>query len=92
MLWSFIESGNIVFAILAAMAVEALLLRRYIAKNPAILAGLAAGACLMLALRAALIDAGMSQVVIWLTASLLCHGIELILWMRQGKSGKHEIG
>jgi uncharacterized membrane protein len=79
---SLIESGIFVFIILAAMAVEAVLLRRHILRNPSILAGLAAGGCLMLALRAALIDAGTLQVTIWLGASLLCHGLELLFWLR----------
>jgi uncharacterized membrane protein len=79
---SLIESGAFIYMVLGAMAVEALLLRRHILRNPSILAGLTAGGCLMLALRAALIDASTLQVTIWLGASLLCHGLELLFWLR----------
>jgi hypothetical protein len=52
-----------------------------------LLGNLVSGACLMLAVRAALLDAPWRQVAAWLLASLLAHLTDLALrWRRRGRS------
>ena len=79
-------SGRIVDGILLLVAAEALLLawlsRRGGPALPALLANLASGAALMLALRAALVGAGWIAVAGWLLAGLLAHCADLGLRFR----------
>lgn len=83
-----IESGEIVDFILVAMLFEALLLmflRRTTGRGIAsaqVCANLAAGAVLMLALRAALKGAGWQTVAAWLAAALLAHVVEVAVRWR----------
>ena len=74
-------SGRIVDAILALVVLEALLLawlaRRRGMALPPLLANLASGAALMLALRAALVGSGWPIVAVWMLAGLACHLIDL---------------
>lgn len=83
---SWFASGRIVDAILLLVAGEALVLawlsRRGGPKLPALLANLASGAALMLALRAALVGAGWGAVAGWLLAGLLAHLADLGLRFR----------
>jgi hypothetical protein len=80
----FIASGRIVEAILAIVVVEAIAAAVYLARNGRRISGLlansAAGACLLLAVRAALIGAGWGTVALWLALSLPAHLIDL--WRR----------
>ena len=72
-------SGRIVDAILGLVAVEAvalLVLRRWTGRGPApiaLLSNLASGAALMLALRAALVQAAWPVVAGWMLAALGAH-------------------
>ncbi|MCJ2055587.1 hypothetical protein MKL09_03355 [Methylobacterium sp. J-048] len=79
-------SGRIVDAILALVVLEALLLawlaRRRGVGLPPLLANLAAGAALMLALRAALVGSGWPIVAAWMLAGLLAHLTDLGLRFR----------
>ena len=83
-------SGRIVDAILVLVALEALLLvwlcRRAAPvaglSRPALLANLASGAALMLALRAALVGAPWSAVAAWMLAGLVAHLADLGLRIR----------
>lgn len=86
-------SGRIVDAILGLIGLEALLLLALAARRgggpaPAsLLANLAAGAALMLSLRAALTGAAWPVVAIWLTVALCAHLVEMTLRFRLG--GEH---
>lgn len=76
---AFVQSGWIVDVALALVAVEFLVLavrRRGVSHAVTIALALAPGACLLLALRAALTGDGM-WVWIWLAASLPLHGLDL---------------
>ena len=84
-------SGRIVDLILAGVAVEAVmlaLLRRRFgggAALPALLANLASGAALMLALRAGLTGAPWPAVAGWMLAGLVAHATDLSLRARGGR-------
>lgn len=73
------ESGRIVDLILLLMLVEAVIIGalalvwRYRLPVTGLLLNLAAGACLLLALRAVLTDAGWTVAGIWLALALLAH-------------------
>ena len=91
---SLFASGRIVDLILAAVAVEAVLLaglRYRFGAGPALpglLANLAAGSALMLALRAALTGSAWPVVAAFMLAGLLAHGIDLALRFRGGERGR----
>jgi hypothetical protein len=78
------ESGRVVDLALVVLAVEVLALhgwRRATGRGPALidlLANAAAGACLLLALRAALTGAGWTWVAAALCASLVAHLFDLV--------------
>lgn len=78
------ESGRIVDLILALMALEALvfcalaLAGRDRIPLAGLLLNLAAGACLLLALRAVLTGAGWTVAGVWLTAALAAHVGDLV--------------
>jgi hypothetical protein len=81
-------SGRLIDLILALMVAEASALglwRWWSGRGPgpvAVLANLAAGACLMLALRAALTAAGLPAVLGWLSLALVAHLFDLALRLR----------
>lgn len=83
---SWFASGRIVDGILLLVALEALVLawlsRRGGPPMAALLANLASGAALMLALRAALVGAGWVAVAAWMLAGLLAHLVDLGLRFR----------
>lgn len=76
-------SGLVIDVIVALVVLEGLLLvsyRRLTGRGPAptdALVNLAAGLCLMLAVRAALVEAGWQWVAFWLFASLIAHFVDL---------------
>jgi len=76
-------SGLVLDVILVLVVLEGLLLlgyHRLTGRGPApadALVNLAAGLCLMVAVRAALVDAGWQWVAFWLFASLIAHFIDL---------------
>lgn len=80
---SLFASGRVVDLMLAVTLVEAALLvlwRRRTGRGPApveLLVNLLSGVCLMLALRAALIDAWWGWIACWLVAALLAHLLDL---------------
>jgi hypothetical protein len=82
----FIASGRAIDLILAMVLVEALALlayRRITGRGiagPDLIANLLAGACLMLALRAALAGAGWQWIAVCMSAALLAHLADL--WRR----------
>ena len=86
---SWLASGRLVEVVLAGMALEALVLvglRRVTGRGIApaeLCVNLAAGAALMLAVRAALRGA-LGSVALWLCAALAAHVVDLALrWRRQ---------
>jgi hypothetical protein len=76
---SLFESGRIVDFVLAITAIEAALLvayHRLTGRGPApaqLLGNLLSGVCLMLALRAALVDAWWGWIALWLVAAFGAH-------------------
>jgi hypothetical protein len=82
------ESGRIADIALAVMALEALLLywivrhRRMAERYRALLANLAAGACLVIAVRLALVGAEWPWIAAALAASLVAHSTDLALRLR----------
>jgi uncharacterized membrane protein len=79
---SLFQSGHIALAILAIMALEAIVLLRYFKRVPAMFSGLAAGACLVLALRAALLQQGWIMIALFLSLSFVFHILEIGQWRR----------
>jgi hypothetical protein len=73
----FFQSGHVAFVMLAVMVLELWLLRRYLRHMPIIAAGLGAGACLVLALRSALLDHGWPVISIFLIMSFGFHLLEI---------------
>jgi hypothetical protein len=79
----FVESGRVVDAILALIVVQfaglAWIHRRHGLGPPPrdLWPTLAAGACLLLSLRAALVDAHWTSVSAWLTVALVAHLVDL---------------
>lgn len=76
------QSGNIALLILAVMLAEALFFRHHIRNYPGILAGLGAGAALVLALRAALLQQGTGMIAMFLSLSFVFHILEIWQWLR----------
>lgn len=79
---SLIQSGRIADIILAILVIEMAVVgiaMRRAAALPQLLAGMAAGGSLVLALRAALTDTGSGPIALFLTLGLLAHVIELRL-------------
>lgn len=82
------DSGRIVDLILALMLVEAVvicglaLIWRVRIPVAGLLLNLAAGACLLLALRAVLTGAGWALAGVWLTLALLAHVSDLVHRLR----------
>ena len=81
----FITSGAVTVVILCVLVIEAVIVSVYLVRRnqkprlPGFLAGLAAGGCLVLALREALTNGGWVMIAIFLTLSFLAHAIELAL-------------
>ena len=82
---SLFTSGNVAFLIVAVMLAEALFFARYVKRFPGILAGLAAGACLVFALRAALLQQGWTSIAFFLALSFVFHALEILQWLRLAK-------
>lgn len=88
-----LADGSLLLAIVVFVLLEALLLlwlwrKRKVGLAPrALLGSLVSGACLMLAVRAALLDAPWQQLAGWLLLSLIAHLTDLALrW--QGVPGR----
>jgi hypothetical protein len=82
----FFASGAVAQLVLGLMALEAallvILLRARAGTLVPLLANLASGACMIMALRAALIQADWTTTATWLCGSFLAHGTELVLRLR----------
>jgi MFS superfamily sulfate permease-like transporter len=79
------QTGNIAWIVLAIMAAEALFFARYFKRLPGMLLGLAAGASLVLALRAALLQQGWTSIALFLSLSFVFHVMEILQWLRLAK-------
>lgn len=75
------DNGRIIDLVLAILVVEAILaavwLRRAGRPTIGFLANVAAGACLLLGVRAALIGSEWPSVALWVGLSLPCHVVDL---------------
>ena len=80
--------GSVLLWIVALVGVEAAVLawlwyRRQVGFAPSMLWGqLCSGACLMLAVRAAILDHPWTQIALWLFAALIAHIVDLALRFR----------
>lgn len=74
---SFFTTGRAVDLVLAFMALEALILIAMRRRALTVVLTILPGAAMMLALRAAMTDAGWQWVAIWLTVSLPLHLADL---------------
>jgi hypothetical protein len=81
-----IESGSVTLIILAILVAEALFYILYFKRLRTMLATLAAGACLVLALRAALLQHGSSEIGFFLGAGFIFHVLEVWQWLKMSKS------
>jgi hypothetical protein len=81
-----IGSGEITLIILAILSAEALLYLLFFKRLRKMLATLGAGACLVLALRAALIGQGSSVVASFLSVGFIFHVVEIWQWLKMSKS------
>jgi hypothetical protein len=79
------QSGEITLLLLAVMLVEALVFMRVIKRMPGLLMGLGAGAAMVLALRAALLQQHWSTIALFLTLSFGFHILEIRQWLRLAK-------
>lgn len=85
MMEALFQSGLVADLILAVIALEALAIaacRRLLGTGPRLarlLPTLVSGACLLLALRAALIGAAWTGIAPWLVAALVAHAVDLRL-------------
>lgn len=84
-LQSLFQSGNVAFIIVAIILAEGLFFARYIKRYPGLLAGLAAGAFLVLALRAALLQQSWTVIALFLFLSFAFHILEVLQWLRLAK-------
>jgi hypothetical protein len=93
-----IESGRLIEWIVGAMLVEAGVLWLWWRRRgsgiapPAVLAILASGICLMLALRAALRGEASLQVAVWLGAAGTAHAADLWVRWKRPVSGRPDAG
>jgi hypothetical protein len=83
---SLFQSGNIALVIIAIMVVEAVLLLGLIKRFPGIFFGLAAGGCIVLALRAALLQQSWTSIALFLGLSFVFHALEIVQWLRLAKN------
>ncbi len=86
---SLFASGRIAEAIAALVVAEfavLLAVRRRLGRGPSaagLAATLAAGLCLVMALRAALVEAGVPVIGLWLAAALVAHAADMVLRFRR---------
>lgn len=84
---AWVESGRIADLVLLVLVIEAVIVAiawRRSAAGLQLLAGLVAGGCLVLALRAALVGQGTAWIFLYLALALLAHLIELrLVWARR---------
>jgi hypothetical protein len=85
MIENLISSGNIAWAILAILAVEALSFMFYFKRLRNMWPTLAAGGCFVLALRAALLHQSTFEVAIFLALSFVFHVLEVRQWLKISK-------
>jgi hypothetical protein len=85
MLEGFVLSGAVAWLMLAVMLAEIVVLARLWRRLPVMLWGLLAGAALVLALRAAVLDHGAAWIVAFISLSFVFHVLEVRQWLRLAK-------
>lgn len=80
------STGHIAFIVIAVMAFEFLLLRNKIKHLPVLAYSLGAGVFLVLALRSALLDHSWVFIAALLSASFVCHLLEVRTCLRLEKT------
>lgn len=98
MLAQWFASGRLIEIVVGLMLLEfvaVLLVRRRWGAGvalPALFAVLCAGACLMLAVRAALLDQSPAVITLWLVGGLVAHLADLVLRWQRPVRGREEPG
>ena len=77
-----IGSGSITLVILSILAIEALIYAFYFRRLRGMLPTLAAGACLVMALRAALLHHSNSELALFLALGFVFHVLEVWQWLK----------
>ena len=80
-----IGSGIITLVILSILAAEAMFYVFYLKRLRGMLATLAAGACLVMALRAALLHHNNSELALFLALGFVFHVLEVWQWLKMSK-------
>jgi hypothetical protein len=80
-----IASGFITLVILTILAAEALFYIFYLKRLRGMVATLCAGACLVLALRAALLHHSTSELALFLGLGFIFHILEVWQWLKMSK-------
>jgi hypothetical protein len=81
MIETFFTSGHVAYLILAVMVIESFVFAKLLRQSPAMLWGLTAGACMVLALWAALTAQGPTIIGLFLILSFGCHLLEVRQWL-----------
>ncbi len=82
----FIASGYVTLVMLAILAAEAFFFVVFWKRLRGLWATLAAGASLVLALRAALLQHETREIALWLSCSFVFHVLEVWQWLKMSKS------
>ena len=82
---AFIGSGLVTLVILSILAAEALFYIFYFKRLRGMLATLAAGACLVMSLRAALLQHSTGEVALFLALGFIFHVLEVWQWLKMSK-------
>ncbi len=80
-----IGSGFITLVILSILGAEALFYIFYLRRLRGMLATLAAGACLVIALRAALLHHSLDELALFLGLGFVFHVLEVWQWLKMSK-------
>jgi hypothetical protein len=87
------QSGEITYLLLAVLAAEALFFVKIHWQAPGLLAsrlaGLASAGCVVLALRAALVQDSWTTMALFLSLSFLFHFVDVLQWLRLAKHQPH---
>ncbi len=81
----FIASGFVTVFVLAILALEAIVFLVFFKRLRGMLPTLAAGACLILALRSALVQYNSAELALWLGLGFVFHILEIWQWLKMSK-------
>jgi len=80
-----ITSGDITYVMLALLAAEAVIYIFFVKPMRPLLSTLASGACLVFALRTALLTHNATEIAAWLSLGFVFHLLEVWAWAKMSK-------